>query len=269
MGYLEEHRKQLKYEKTALSPSATRTGWQNISPWPFRGFVLILTVYAVIQGKFTWWDPLWILLFHHLWYILGLEIPTHRLAAHRAFSTPLWVRNILLSIGVLLCHPPSLPWMSTHRMHHKYSDTKYDPHSPYNRKFGVLNYIMIPIYDSMFPWEFANDQYFMWLYRWQFWLIWVSAIIVLSIFGMHTFLIVYGIPSAISAFMLGAANYYAHMGEFNGHDYTKNRYWLELIAPGMGFHKTHHDHPSRWNLCNRYPILDVSSWIIWLIKKRN
>ena len=119
MGYLEEHRKQLRYEKTALSPSATRAGWQNIPPWPFRGFVLILTVYAVIQGKFTWWDPLWILLFHHLWYILGLEIPYHRLAAHRAFSTPLWIRNILLSIGVLLCHPPALPWMSTHRMQRK------------------------------------------------------------------------------------------------------------------------------------------------------
>lgn len=59
----------------------------------------------------------------------------HKLFSHRAFKPKPWVPYVGTLIAVLLLLPSPRRFATLHRMHHKYSDTEHDPHSPV---FGKL-----------------------------------------------------------------------------------------------------------------------------------
>ena len=53
----------------------------------------------------------------------------HRLFAHKSFKTNSFVEWILMIFGSLAFENTILKWVSDHRKHHNYSDTKDDPYS--------------------------------------------------------------------------------------------------------------------------------------------
>lgn len=59
----------------------------------------------------------------------------HKLFAHRSFKAKAWVPYAGTFFAVLLLLPSPRTFLAQHRLHHKFSDTEYDPHSP---KFGKL-----------------------------------------------------------------------------------------------------------------------------------
>ena len=69
----------------------------------------------------------------------------HKLFAHRTFSPKTWVPYIGTLLAVLIMLPSPRTFLSQHRLHHKFSDTEYDPHSP---KFGKLS--------TFFPYFFKS-----------------------------------------------------------------------------------------------------------------
>ena len=63
----------------------------------------------------------------------------HKLFAHRAFKPKTWVPYIGSVIGVLLLLPSPKTFAGLHRMHHKYSDTELDPHTPlYGKRYTLF-----------------------------------------------------------------------------------------------------------------------------------
>lgn len=54
----------------------------------------------------------------------------HKLFAHRAFKPRVWVPYLGSAIGLLLFLPAPKTFVALHRLHHKYSDTELDPHTP-------------------------------------------------------------------------------------------------------------------------------------------
>ena len=73
----------------------------------------------------------------------------HKLFSHRAFRPKPWVPYAGTLIGVLLFLPSPKTFASQHRMHHKFSDTDKDPHTPLHGKLTTF-----------FPYIFKNDQGF-------------------------------------------------------------------------------------------------------------
>ena len=81
-----------------------------------------------------------IILLGFVWYqiiaIFGPTIGLHRYFSHKQFKT---VSNtfetISLFLSMLAGVKSPLGWIGAHRMHHKYSDTKNDPHSPTYKGF--------------------------------------------------------------------------------------------------------------------------------------
>lgn len=63
----------------------------------------------------------------------GVEVGFHRQLAHKAFRTPLWLRDLLAIAGSMAAQGRASYWAATHRRHHAYSDKPEDPHSPYWR----------------------------------------------------------------------------------------------------------------------------------------
>ena len=62
---------------------------------------------------------------------MGITVGFHRLFTHRSFKTRLPVRVLLAVLGSAAVEGPLIEWVSTHRMHHRFSDRPGDPHSPH------------------------------------------------------------------------------------------------------------------------------------------
>jgi fatty-acid desaturase len=107
----------------------------------------------------------------------------------------------------------------------------------------------------------------MWFEEHQPHIIWAVSIILYFVIGLKATLIWFALPSLISPYCLGIANYVTHQGKYNGYDYARNWYWIEILAPGMGFHGNHHDTPGTWTLAKKYWWADLSSVIVKLIKR--
>ncbi|HNQ15603.1 MAG TPA: acyl-CoA desaturase, partial [Pyrinomonadaceae bacterium] len=68
-----------------------------------------------------------------LWWVansLGIGLGYHRLLTHRGFKTPKWVEFTLAFFGTMALQSGPISWVTTHRLHHAFTETDKDPHSP-------------------------------------------------------------------------------------------------------------------------------------------
>ncbi|SBS84565.1 stearoyl-CoA desaturase, putative [Plasmodium ovale curtisi] len=65
----------------------------------------------------------------------GITFGAHRLWSHRAFKASPLVQVIFLVLNSFANQGSVIMWAKNHRLHHKYSDTKYDPHNIRNGFF--------------------------------------------------------------------------------------------------------------------------------------
>lgn len=230
--------------------------------------VVGIFLWFLVNGALSWIDAVIVIAVHYVLYTIGLEIGYHKLLSHRAFKTKTWIRNCLVFVGTCLAHPSVLAWVDIHRIHHAHSDKPGDPHSPWVPFQGFLKYLFIPLPKyTQNTYEFYNDKTLMWFEEHQPHVIWAVSIILCLVIGPKATLIWFLLPSLISPYCLGIANYITHKGKFNGYDYARNWYWIEILAPGMGFHGNHHDTPGSWTLAKKYWWADLSSIIVKLIKR--
>ena len=98
---------------------------------------------------------------------IGGEIGFHRLCAHRSFQTKRWKEIILVLLGSLNFLGSSYGWVGTHRIHHRYSDTKKDPQSPLHNKWynvWLVNWPMVKFSPKIIS-DLATDPFHNFLHR--------------------------------------------------------------------------------------------------------
>ncbi len=79
---------------------------------------------------FSWQN---LVAFTLLWWVansLGIGLGYHRLLTHRGFKTPKWVEYTLAFFGTMALQSGPISWVTTHRLHHAFTETDKDPHSP-------------------------------------------------------------------------------------------------------------------------------------------
>ena len=64
----------------------------------------------------------------------GIGLGYHRLFTHRGFKVPKFVEYFLHICGSLGLQSGAISWVTTHRLHHAFTETEKDPHSP---RFGI------------------------------------------------------------------------------------------------------------------------------------
>lgn len=66
----------------------------------------------------------------YLYHTLGITLGYHRLLSHRSLQLPKWLEYLIVSGGYLSFEGAPIFWVTTHRLHHRYSDHAGDPHAP-------------------------------------------------------------------------------------------------------------------------------------------
>lgn len=65
----------------------------------------------------------------------GIGMSYHRLLTHRSYKVPKPIEYFLTICATLALEGGPIFWVSTHRIHHQFSDKEGDPHSPREGKW--------------------------------------------------------------------------------------------------------------------------------------
>ncbi|WP_437722603.1 acyl-CoA desaturase [Sorangium sp. So ce861] len=194
----------------------------------------------------------------------------HRYFSHRSYKTSRGLQFLLALLGTTATQKGPLWWGGTHRVHHKYSDTERDVHSPLRRGFWYahLGWWLGREHEELdlkrIP-DFAGFPELRWLDRYH--VIGPLGMIALlfALGGYDAFL--WGYVVSTCALMHGTftINSLAHVfgsRRYATTDTSRNNFWLALITLGEGWHNNHHHYMSSANQGFFWWEIDVSFYIL-------
>jgi stearoyl-CoA desaturase (delta-9 desaturase) len=230
-----------------------------------------------------------LLFFVILWYV-SLFTQTfflHRYASHRAFTmSPFWEKFFyvfsFIAQGSSYLSPRSYAIM--HRMHHAYTDTDKDPHSPKNfsNLFAMMwhtRMIYAGIGNGTIP---VENQFLKNIPNWQSFDRFAQSMYTrIAWVGIYTWFFVAFAPSIWWFLLLPPTivmgplhgvviNWFAHKYgyvNFKMDNTSKNLMPVDIFMLGEGYHNDHHQRPSNANFGAKWYEIDPVYLIILLFHK--
>lgn len=212
------------------------------------------------------------LIFYFLYSGVGLSMMLHRYFTHKSFEFKSEiVKYICIWFSITASRGSILGWVYIHRLHHLYSDTEKDPHSPNNKSWRVMFPHLIGYPDKvdraiirdLFTREQINiDKYYI-----GFILIWV---LFLSLFGFSALFFAWLLPVYITKLVWNIFIYAGHVVGYRNHetdDSSKNCMIFSLLLWGEGLHNNHHNNARLFDLREKWHEVDITGQLIKLIKK--
>jgi stearoyl-CoA desaturase (delta-9 desaturase) len=256
--------------------------------------IQVVVVHAVVLAAapyfFTWraflFDTVSVVTF-----LYALGIGHHMLLTHRSFRCPLWAERLGSLLATLTWRGPfagPVRYVATHRIHHAYSDTPLDPHTPvtgvwhammswfWNMPQGLVDPATYSTYAADLdadPWHRFCDRN---VHRLQ--LGWGIFCFALGTWGPHFLVgssgwlngvrfVVYGVfVKTLSCFYIGNVvdwiNHAPHPGSYRNYDTgdRSSNSWLLLAIHWGGvvsWHNNHHAHPAYFTVKRRRWEVDV------------
>lgn len=185
---------------------------------------------------------------------LGVAVGFHRFFSHKAFKTsPFW-EQAMLYFGCLSCQGGPFFWVALHRgLHHRYSDTEKDPHSPVAHSLWTAyqGYTFDNNLGKAVPlraaadflrqpsWHWAMNHYHKVLYG-----TWAVALLI-GVF-YPPFLLGLALAQVWAIHQEAIVNVLGHVGglgayrNYDTSDQSVNRPLLGLITWGQALHNNHH-----------------------------
>ncbi len=192
-----------------------------------------------------------------LWWLagsLGIGIGYHRLLTHRGFKTPKWVEYTLSVFGTLAVQSGPLSWVTTHRIHHAFTETNKDPHSPRNGTYwshigwifrGTAQNQSMDTMQRYCP-DFANDRFHQVLNKWYWVPTVIVAVILFAIGGLSMVLWGVFLKTVIGWHFTWLVNSATHLWgtrRFETRDDSRNNALIAALTWGEGWHNNHHAYP--------------------------
>lgn len=208
--------------------------------------------------------------------MFGVTAGYHRYFSHRSYKTSRAFHSILALTGALAVQRGPLWWASTHRHHHKHSDTDLDPHSPkkgfwyshvgwflskearmtnFDNVKDLLKYKELRLIEkySYLPPIILGALYFM-------------------IGGLSYLLFGFFFATVLSQHSTFTINSLAHIigkQRFNTGDASRNNLLLALITFGEGWHNNHHFYQSSAKQGLYWYEIDMTYYILFVLSKLN
>ena len=240
---------------------------------------LLISLIGGIWAYYTYGltlDTVLLPIFGYFLYVgLGISVTFHRRLTHAAYKTHPWITKIGTLLGTFSNTGSSIVWVAIHMNHHRYSDTKDDPHSP--RHQGLKTFLLE--YDlniNKVKWKMKHiigDPFHMFLHRYYFAVLASWSLILFVIGGAYLMIFLHWIPMIISGLMSNIVNYIGHKPSwwggyrrYNTNDDSVNNWLWAIPSWGETLHNNHHKRPYSWSHGERWYEIDIGAWIVKLIK---
>lgn len=234
---------------TEFAPKNEKLNWTTITGVTIFHILAIAALFT-----FSWANLVAALI---MWWIagsLGIGVGYHRLLTHRGFKVPKWVEYVLSVMGTFALQSGPLSWVTTHRIHHAFTETDKDPHSPKNGTYwshigwifrGTAQNQSQATMQRYCP-DFANDRFHQILNK-HYWvptaivggilfaiggvpmMLW--GIFLRTVFGWH------------STWLVNSATHLWGTRRFDIRDDSRNNGLIAALTFGEGWHNNHHAYP--------------------------
>ncbi|MCD9186047.1 MAG: fatty acid desaturase [Pyrinomonadaceae bacterium] len=223
--------------------------WSTIVGVTFFHAMAILALFTfswqnLAAFLFTWWFA----------GSLGIGLGYHRLLTHRGFKTPKWFEYFLTFCGTIALQSGAISWVTTHRLHHAFTETDKDPHSPlkglYWAHIGWIFRGTAQNQTEATMTRYTPDMMKDPVHRFMNKYYWVSSIIVAAILyaiGGWT-MVIWGtflrtVFGWHATWLVNSATHTWGSRRFESRDTSTNNGWIAAITWGEGWHNNHHTYP--------------------------
>ena len=254
-------------------PGTGKLNWNTIIA------VSIFHVLAVVAlFTFSWQN---LLAAGVLWWVagsLGIGVGYHRLLTHRGFVAPKWLEYFLSVCGSLALQSGPLTWVTTHRLHHAFTETDKDPHSPRNGTYWAhMGWIFRGTAQNQ-TWatmmrycpDITRDRFQVALNKY-YWVPIVAVGLLLFAIGGWTMLF-WGVflRTVVGWHFTWLVNSATHLWgtrRFETRDDSRNNALIAAVSFGEGWHNNHHAYPRSARHGLEWYQIDLN-WIqIWALEK--
>ena len=232
-------------------------------------FLLVSTILGFFYFNFTVKNILLTVIFFYIYNILGNWMTLHRYYSHKSFEfRNVYFKYLFTIIALLAGRGSILGWVYIHRIHHTYSDTDNDPHSPkflgfklfgfgHYKKLEEENIKLFLVKDLMTP-----DQLF--FHKYYIALITVFLFTLASI-NMELAYFCWIVPCLLVQLSQNTFNYYGHISGYKNFitkDNSTNNFYLFPLILGECWHNNHHARPKDYTTkVNKNEIDPLGSFI--------
>ncbi len=256
-----------------------------------------LALLACLPWFFSWLGVACLIGGYFIFGMLGITIGYHRLLAHRSFRCPKTLEHTLAVFGMCCLQESPVRWVAIHRMHHRNSDQRSDPHSPAPSFFwGYVGWLLVI---NRGHWLFdnytrgASD-----LMRQRFYTVVEKGLIALWIYVLHAGLffafgwlvgwaktadfsaavklgasvLIWGVflRTVVFLHITWSVNAFSHVHGYRNYDTpdnSKNNVVLGILAHGDGWHNNHHARQKAANHGHKWWEVDLSYFVIRLLER--
>src|SRR5438067_1548821 len=185
----------------------------------------------------------------------GIGIGYHRLLTHRGMKVPKWLEYFFTTCGTLALQSGPIAWVTTHRLHHAFTETEKDPHSPRNggTYWSHIGWIFRGTAQNQseavkqrYSPDLAKDKYYQVLDTYYFVTTVAVAILLFAIGGWT--MVVWGIfLRTVMAWhftwLVNSATHLWGSRRFETRDDSRNNGLVAALTFGEGWHNNHHAYP--------------------------
>jgi sn-2 palmitoyl-lipid 9-desaturase len=241
-----------------------------------------LSLLVFVPAFFSWTGVVLVLVGHHVFGLLGINLCYHRLLTHRGLILPKWLEHTFAVFGVCCLQDSPARWVAVHRKHHQHSDEQPDPHSPLVAAlWGHMGWLMIEnrelsnvsFYDR-YARDILRDPFYFWFERRLMWLWtyaahaalfflaglaigWISTGTYIGGLKFGASLLVWGVfaRTVVVWHITWSVNSLTHLWGYRNYDTddnSRNNWLVGLLSHGEGWHNNHHAeqasaaHGHRW-----------------------
>jgi sn-1 stearoyl-lipid 9-desaturase len=192
-----------------------------------------------------------------MWWIagsFGIGIGYHRLMTHRGFKTSRTFERLLAVAGTLAVQSGPITWVTTHRLHHAFTETDQDPHSPRRGTYwSHMGWIFRgtaqnngPEVEKRYSPDLVRDPFLVVLDRFY----WVP-----TVFAGAVLMLIGGLPMLLwgiflrtvvgwhTTWLVNSATHLWGTRRFETRDDSRNNALIAAATFGEGWHNNHHAHP--------------------------
>jgi fatty-acid desaturase len=227
----------------------------------------------------------------------GINVGYHRLLAHGAFKCPPSVERFFVFLAVCCMEDAPATWVATHRLHHKDSDERPDPHSPLasfwwshmgwllreNRDVSSLNvydrYARDLLKQPFYRW-LQRGHVVMWIYLAHAAAFFVGGLVAGAAMGgglaeslqLAASWLVWGVilRTVVVWHITWSVNSLSHVFGYQSYhtgEQSRNNWLVALLSNGEGWHNNHHIDPTSASNWHRWWEVDVTYLVIKSLEK--